>query len=575
MNKLRDQGLAFVHRFAGATEGTYSILAAILAFVIIGFTGLAVDLGSIVYAQKRLQTATDAAALAATFDFTRSQSIAETALAANGPADAAVDQTYVGTYVDDPSLAAPDRFTLSAPGNAVQLTTRYDAPVHFMRMFTGSPTVAVAASAVAYTLPLAGLAIGTGIADADLGQLNAAIEAVTSNPYNLTAAERDALEATRISIFRLFDRLAAATGSTANTIETVQSASVDLPTLASAELAALSAQAPTPTPTETTAISALARIAGEASNAPSVPISEFLTLSAHQKRAAQDLISKATDSIGVPAMSILLGYMQMSRQNTLLNINETVGVPGLATIAVDAVLSKSVIGGGAPGIAMVGPTGSSANSSQGRIRLTITALNPIQINLGLINLSLTPTIPIVADLGYGSATISEISCGPDILATTDVAVDAQSGAVHLYIGNVNNSQLSDLTQPIVPVPAQIVGTPLVSVTAESQSDIAQSGLQTVHFSWDDITQGNVKTIDGSSGLATALTDLNSSLAITVSNAPLGTGALISSLLQTQVAAILSALQPELQSILASLGLRAGYMELRATAARCGIPALAM
>ena len=46
--------------------------------MIIGFTGLAVDLGSIVYAQKRLQTGTDAAAMAATFDFDRSSAIEET-----------------------------------------------------------------------------------------------------------------------------------------------------------------------------------------------------------------------------------------------------------------------------------------------------------------------------------------------------------------------------------------------------------------------------------------------------------------------------------------------------------------
>jgi uncharacterized membrane protein len=128
--------------------------------------------------------------------------------------------------------------------------------------------------------------------------------------------------------------------------------------------------------------------------------------------------------------------------------------------------------------------------------------------------------------------------------------------------------------PLVPTPAQIINAPLVSVTAASQSTIAQSGAQTLHFNWDDINQGTVKTIDGAQSLATALTNLNSSLAVTVGAAPLGTGALISNLLTTQVAAILAALQPELQSVMTSLGLGIGDMELRATAARCGMPALA-
>lgn len=269
-------------------------------------------------------------------------------------------------------------------------------------------------------------------------------------------------------------------------------------------------------------------------------------------------------------MSLLLGHLQLSRQNTLVNLNETIPVPGLATITVEAVMSKALVGPGAPGIAMIGPSGSSATSSQGRVRLTITALAPITVGA----ISVTPIIPIIVDLGYGTATISGITCGTDIVATTDVAVSAQSGAAQLYIGNVNNAQFNDLTMPIVPVPAEVVSAPLVSATTDSQSTIAQSGIETVHFSRADIEQGTVKTVDGSKSLATALTDLNNSLAVTVSTTLPGVGPLLSDLLTTQVAAILTALEPELQTILASLGLRAGTMELRATAARCGIPALA-
>lgn len=200
-------------RFCRSTDGAYSILAAILATVIVGFTGFAVDLGSIIYAQKRLQSATDLAAMAATFDFNRSESIAETALQANASSDAIVDEAYVGNYVDDPGLPSADRFVAAAPDNAVRLVTRTDVPVHFMRMLTGSPTVSVGASSVAYNLPLAGIAIGTGVADADNDQLDAYEEATTGNYYNLTDAERAALEATRISVFRLLDDFASATGS--------------------------------------------------------------------------------------------------------------------------------------------------------------------------------------------------------------------------------------------------------------------------------------------------------------------------------------------------------------------------
>jgi len=57
-----------VRGFLKSTDGVFSILTAILSVVIISFVGIAVDLGSIVYWQRRLQAATDTAAIAATFD---------------------------------------------------------------------------------------------------------------------------------------------------------------------------------------------------------------------------------------------------------------------------------------------------------------------------------------------------------------------------------------------------------------------------------------------------------------------------------------------------------------------------
>jgi len=460
-----------------------------------------------------------------------------------------------------------------APDNAVSITTQYAVPVYFVRLFTASPSIQVNATAVAYNLPLAGIAIGSAVGSAGISQLNDVITAQSGSSLNLTAAERDALDQTSISIFRLLDRIAVAHGTENTPMSSVTSAGIDLATLAKAAADALTAQAPTPTATQTTALGALTRIAQQAGNSPSVVLSDFLALGAHQKRAAMDVVSTRSDSLGVPALAILMGYLQMSKQNTLVNENETVTVPGLATISVEAVLSKNAIGGGARAAAVIGPSGASASSSQGRIRLTISLLQPIAVNVGLVHLSLPVTIPIIADLGYGSASISSISCGTEITSTTDIAVAAQSGAAQLYLGSVTNNQLTNLAAPLVPNPAQIVSIPLVSVSAQGQSTIGQSPGETLHFSWNDIANRTEKSTDGTPSLAAALTNLNSSIAVTVGSAPVGTGAIISGLVRTQVAAVLAALQPELESVLASVGLKAGTMSVRATAVRCGIPAL--
>jgi len=569
------RALALLRGFFRASDGAFSVLTAILSVVIIGFTGLVVDLGSAVYWQRRLQASTDSAALAATFDLTRSASIAAADLQANGPSAAVIAESAVGSYVDDPSVAEEDRFVAGAADNAVSLTTQYTLPVYFMRLFTGATDFPLQAKSIAYNLPLAGVGIGTAVAGSDANEFNAFMETQSGDTYDLTQQERDALNQTPIAIFRLFDKLAAASGNSGSSIETVLASSVDLATLANGAAAALSESAPTPTATQTTAMAALTHIAQGAGSSPSVTVRDFLSLTAHQKRSAGDLVSKTTDALGVPALTMLIGYLQMSRQNTLVNENHSFTVPGLATIDVESVLAKSAIGGAARGIAMVGPKGASAYASQGRVRLTITLLQPIQLDVGLVHLSLPVTIPLIADLGYGSAAISAISCGSDVPSTTDIAVTAQSGAVHLYIGSVTNNQLTDLLTPLVPSPAQIVNIPLVKVGGQSAADIASSAVQTLHFDWNDIVNGTEKSPEGSPSVTDALDELSENLALTVNQAPVGTGAIILGLVRPQVSAVLAALEPELESVLASLGLEAGTMNVRASAVRCGIPALVM
>jgi uncharacterized membrane protein len=564
---------ACARRFLKSTEGTFSILTAILSIVLIGMMGLAVDLGSAVYWQRRLQAATDAAALAATFDLSRSSEIALSSLEANGPASAVIEMDEVGTYVDDPAVNGANRFTPGAAGNAVHLTTSYDVPLYFARVISGTSMISVKADAVAYNLPLAGVAIGTAAAETDAAEVNDFITAISGSSVNLTAQEIAALDQSSISVFRVLDHLAAASGSQTVPMASVLAYDVDLATLADAAASALSAQAPTPTSTQSVAISALSRVAQNAGSTSFVPVESFLTLGAHQQRNAIDMTSSANDTLGIPALSLLMGYLHASRENTLLNHSLTVPLAGLATVSVDAVVSRSVIGGGeSASAATIGPEGSTAASSQARVRLNVQVLNPIQINLGIINLSLPLSIPIVVEVGYGGATITDIACGTDVRATTDITVAAQSGTARIFIGNVTDSELADMLTPLVPDPATIINTPLVSVSGETNVNVGQSSA-TMHFNWNDIQAGTVKTINSSPTVADALTLADNGFSLVINNAPPLVTALVNTLVRAQVSAVLTALQPELETILASLGLRLGTLDVRATAVRCGIPAL--
>jgi uncharacterized membrane protein len=562
-----------ITRYAQDTRGVISVLTAVVAVAIIAFTGLAADLGSAVYWQQRLQSATDSAALAASFDSERVAEIATEALAANGPVSAVLEETDTGDYVDDPGIADTARFTTGGVGNAVRLVTRYDVPMYFLALLTGNTTMEVTASAIAYNEPLAGIAIGTGAESASIVELNSTLGMLANASFNLTEAERDALDATRISAFRLFDQFAQQLGSPTMSIDAVMASSIDLRQLAESAAAALSAQAPQPTADEQLAISALNRIAQDAGDAPPVTVEDFVGFGAHRKRAARDLVSARTDSLGVPGLSLLVGYAQVAQENQLLDLDEVIPLPGLATVTIETVVARGAYGSTTPGLSTIGPAGSSAFSSQGRVRLNVELLNPIVVNLGLVQLSLPLSFPLIVDVGYGSATIEEISCGTDILETTDIAVSAQSGAVRFYVGSVTENELTDLLTPLAPIPAEIVGTPLVSLTANGEGNVAPSDLETLHFSHDDIEQGTRKTTHGTPTSDDAIEETNSQMDYVVENAPPGSGTLITDLVRPQVTAVMDALAPQIDEVLALVGLRSGYMDVRATAARCGIPAL--
>ena len=539
---------ARIDAFGRSSEAAISVVTAILSTVIVGFAGIAVDTGSVVYWNQRLRTATDAAAMAATFDPTRGSSIAGQSLQSNGLSSAIVDQVDVGTYTDDPSLGTAARFQVGGGTDAVRITTSFDAPVYFMRLFTGSSTVSLGASATAYNLPLGGLAIGTGVVDANIAQLNSFMTAQSGSVLNLTAAERDALDSTPVAVFRIFDALADDVATPTSSISDVMASNANLRQVADAMSTALGSQTTTPAAQQATALAALTRISQQSGGSPATLISDVLSLGAHQQRAAQDLVSSTTDTLTVPALTVLMGYMHASKQNAIVNMGPVLTIPAVATISAKAVLERPALAGGEGSVVTVGPVGTSAYSSSARVALTVQLLG-----------GLLPPFQTIVDIGYGAATISNVTCGPDISNTTDVEVSAQTGALRLYIGNVTDGQLANFLVPLVPtaVPS------LISVSGPALVLAPVSG--TLHFDRAEIAQGTTKSVGNpTSSLAAIMSALNNNL---IATGPLA------AVIQPVITSVLTVLQPNLSSVLASLGLRAGYMDIRATSVRCGIPAL--
>ena len=118
---------------------------------IIGFTGLAVDVGYLQYEKRRIQAAADAAAMGAL----REKERGNTDTVAAGQNDAALNGFTDGVNNTTVTVGVPTSGTYANNATAIQATVTRIIPTFFMQVF-GQRSVTIAASAVAKTTAVQG-----------------------------------------------------------------------------------------------------------------------------------------------------------------------------------------------------------------------------------------------------------------------------------------------------------------------------------------------------------------------------------------------------------------------------------
>ncbi|MCA8885619.1 MAG: hypothetical protein KDA35_03285, partial [Hyphomonadaceae bacterium] len=113
-----------------------SVLTGMSFLVLLGFSGFAVDLGSVYLESRRLQGSADLAALAAMQNPVQAEALATATVAANQwPHDTRVRVVH-GTYAPDRSVRPAERFRpMPGGGNAVRVELTTSAPLYFGRLF--------------------------------------------------------------------------------------------------------------------------------------------------------------------------------------------------------------------------------------------------------------------------------------------------------------------------------------------------------------------------------------------------------------------------------------------------------
>jgi Flp pilus assembly protein TadG len=128
-------------------RGFLSVMFALTSVVLIGFTGLAIDVGYLQWQRGRVQAAADAAAMGAL----RELELSQTDLVTAGQNDASMNGFTDGSDNTTVTIANPPTSgSFSGNNEAVQAPVTKVVPVYFMRMF-GQTGVTLSATAVART----------------------------------------------------------------------------------------------------------------------------------------------------------------------------------------------------------------------------------------------------------------------------------------------------------------------------------------------------------------------------------------------------------------------------------------
>lgn len=562
-------------------DGAIAVIAALLLVVLLGFGALAVDVGSFYWTKRRLQAATDAAALAATYALptptpaTDPTSWATDYLVRNGFGAGQLVSVQTGTYCPETTLAPAARFIVGAtdcagfPGfgtgpNAVRVQTRIQAPLYLGKALAGGADgPQIGATATAAQISQAGFSAGTGLLSVNAGLINAVLGGLLGGSITLDAVSYHALLTTNISALGFFQALATNIGVSAGNYGSLLQSTVSVQQVLGAAIDALNQ----PGSVATLALQSLqAQIVGS----PDLALSSLFNLGIWQGLG----IGAANPP---PALQAALNVFQLATLSAQLANGahaltipaSTLGIPGLADLSAIATAIEPPI---TPPF-VFGPVGMEVHTAQVRLQLGLQLLNALSLG-GLLGTA-PVSLPIYIEIADGDARLSAISCGTNPATDAQVTISAQPAAARVFVGTIDPTAMTNfLTRPGVAPAALVNLAGLLQITGTAEVDLGSGSATPLVFTQSDIAAGSVKTVSSTGMLSNLMQVLGSKLVlhVTLLGAGLSTTPITTSL-TTLLQPVFAGLDPLVDGLLTALGIRLGYLDITATGVRCGAPVL--
>jgi len=550
-------------------------IVAVLGATLICTAAIALDVGVYYTADKKLRVATEAAALHAAGDPGNALSRAQDYLQRNGYPASVIQSIQAGRYCPDKSLSPAGRFFPSAaaspcPGNgqanAVRLKTRQPSTQYMLAMLgRSSPIPDLDATATAAKIDEAGLQISSGALGLSNGIVNQLLTLLTGRNIALTTAQITTLMSSDIDVGIFFDRLAARTGRSGSYSELLSSSVPFSDVLGAAGDAAAASGA-------SSTSSILLNLAAQVGSSYKVTLSSLADLGVWEKMPVGSAEGPTALRAGINSFQLLSYALLAGGRAPQLSLTPAVRLAGMAT----DILSNPRFGYGAA-------NETSAYTAVTRLLLDV----DVNLDIGLLGLPSLAKVPVLIEIGAGSASISAIQCTSEADQDSVVTVASRASLLKAYIGVARSDPLALPFKPLSGSDfddATILGG-IIALRAAVEDPIASA--QPITFSRRNGTIGRPAstakpgiagapiTVSGGSQLGPFLATLGSKIEVKL--LALNLSALLGpvlSLVGSAVGDVLTTvIDPLLTGLLAGLGIQTGYANIWVTGVRCGVPVL--
>jgi uncharacterized membrane protein len=503
-----------------------------------------------------------------------------------GPADVPSDRfrTTIGLCPGD------TRDPKYASANAVRVQTAVDAPTFLSRvMRPDTASLRIKASATAARVDEAGFKAGTGLVAVDTQQsalLNGILGGLLGTQLQLSAVQYEGLLNTDLQALSFLNALATQVHLSAGTYNQLLASNVQVGQVVQAMVNVLQQQGQL-TSVGVNALNGLVALQSKITGNPTLKLGDLIDLGLWQNEPIGGSAGPTALQAGLNIYQLLSLTLQVADGRHAVAIpNFNFSILGLAA---QVSLEASVVEPPQSPPFAFGPVGLSVHTAQVRLKLRV------QLLTGLLAALLGPVVqlPLYVEAGAGDATLTNINCQPRTDKMSNiVTVQANSGVVRVYLGEVTTDVMNNVSQPVnfntQVQPSPILGLNVLSiisvasVTAKAQVDIGK-GSGDLKYTYDDINNRVIKTVSSGKivgSLLDSLKTLNFNACVVgllgICVIPLSGQDLVK--LLGAVHAILdpivdNLLDPLIDGLLVALGIKLGSIDVTVTGVRCGVPVL--